>query len=47
MVPANHIRECVTTMGLRVKRVMVLKKGLIGKCDRFEIFLTKHHGLLL
>jgi hypothetical protein len=42
MAPANHIREGVVAVGLRVERVMALEKSPICKRDRFEIFLTKH-----
>jgi len=45
MVPADHVRECVAAVGLRVERVMALEKSPVGKSDRFEIFLTKYHGL--
>jgi len=41
-VPADHARESIIAMSLRVKRIMPLEKGPICKCDRFEIFLTKH-----
>jgi hypothetical protein len=47
IVPANHIRECIAAMDLRVKRIMTLKKISICKCDRLKIFLTKRHVLLL
>jgi hypothetical protein len=42
MVPAEHARESVVAVGLRVKRVMALEKRPICERDRFEIFLIKH-----
>jgi len=38
MVPADHVRERVAAMGLRVERIMTLEKSPIGKRNRFEIF---------
>jgi hypothetical protein len=45
VVPADHVRESIAAVDLRVKRVMALEKSPVGKSDRFEIFLIKHHGL--
>jgi len=42
MVPADHARESVVAVGLRVERIMALEKSPICERDRFEIFLTKH-----
>jgi len=42
MIPADHIRESIVAVGLRVECVMALKKSPICKRYRFEIFLTKH-----
>jgi hypothetical protein len=42
MVPADHARESVVAMGLRVECIMALEKSLICERDRFEIFFIKH-----
>ncbi|MFZ2500167.1 hypothetical protein [Methanosarcina sp.] len=43
MVPADHVRERVDAMVLRIECVMALKKSPVGKRNRFEIFLTQHY----
>jgi len=42
VIPGDHARERVIAVGLRVKCVIFLEKGPLGKRDWFEIFLIKH-----
>ena len=44
MVPADHVRERVIAVGLRVQGVMPGKKFPVGKRDGYKIILGEHQG---
>jgi hypothetical protein len=44
MVPADHVRESIIAMHLRIIFKMTLKKIPICKGNRFKIILLEHHG---
>ena len=43
MIPADHIREGIITICLRIVCKVPLEKSPICKSNGFEIFLSKHH----
>ena len=43
MIPADHIRECIITVCLRILCIVPLEKSPVREFNRFKIFLTKHH----
>jgi hypothetical protein len=43
MIPADHIRESIITVCLRIVCIVPFEKSPIGKGNRFKIFLGKYH----
>src|SRR5208337_1308853 len=44
VVPADHIRERIVRMHLRVKGIVLFKKRPVRKRYGFEILLAEHYG---